>query len=81
VQAAAAPPGRHGTAGYRLPLALLDALPAALPHLLGAALLHHSLWWTAGSDDVEPCALLCRGLPAPGAYASLLAGTWAAAGW
>jgi type VI secretion system protein ImpM len=66
--------GEHGAGGYRLPLAGLDGLPAALPQLLGAALHGHSIWWTDGSDAVQPCALLCRGLPAPAAFAGMLGG-------
>jgi type VI secretion system protein ImpM len=66
--------GAHGAAGYRLPLASLEELAPALPQLLGAALHGHSLWWTDGSEAVEPCALLCRGLPAPVAFAQMLGG-------
>lgn len=64
--------GAHGAAGYRLPLGGLDDVAAALPQLLGAALHGHSLWWTDGSDAVQPCALLCRGLPAPAVFGDML---------
>lgn len=64
--------GVHGAAGYRLPLGGLDDVTAALPQLLGAALHGHSLWWTDGSDAVQPCAVLCRGLPAPAAFGGML---------
>jgi len=67
-----APAGAHGAGGYRLPLAGLDDLPLALPQLLGAALHGHSVWWTDGSETVQPCALLCRGLPAPAAFGGML---------
>ncbi|QBQ39231.1 type VI secretion system-associated protein TagF [Pseudoduganella plicata] len=66
--------GAHGAAGYWLQLGSLDELAAALPQLLGAALHGHSLWWTDGSEAVQPCALLCRGLPAPAAFAEMLGG-------
>ena len=66
--------GEHGAAGYRLPLAGLDELPAALPQLLGAALHGQSVWWTDGSEAVAPCARLCRGLPAPAVFGAMLGG-------
>jgi type VI secretion system protein ImpM len=34
-----------------------------------------------GSAQVEPSLLLCRGLPAPAAFAGMLAGTWSQTGW
>ncbi len=36
----------------------------------------YSLWWTAGSDQVEPSLLACRGLPAPESFAGMLDGVW-----
>jgi type VI secretion system protein ImpM len=66
--------GIAGPGGYRLALGSLDALGSALPLLAGAALYGQSLWWTDGSDTVEPVLLLCRGLPAPAAFAAMLAG-------
>ena len=40
-----------------------------------------SCWWTLGSDHVEPCLLMCPGLPGPRVFASLLDGDWEARGW
>ncbi|MES2259270.1 MAG: type VI secretion system-associated protein TagF [Pseudomonadota bacterium] len=73
--------GQAGPAGFRLPIPSIDALGGQMPQLAAAALRGQSLWWTDGSAQVEPCVLLCRGLPAPAAYAGMLAGTWAQAGW
>lgn len=82
------PPGRCGAgagpggpSGWRLPLAGLDAVGAAAPLLAEAALRGQGLWWSDGSDAVEPSVLLCRGLPAPAAFAGLLAGNWRQTGW
>lgn len=80
-ESVASPAGFYGAAGFRLPLPGIDALMEGMPQLLGAALHNHSMWWSEGSESVEPCALLCRGLPAPGAFAGMLAGAWTQTGW
>jgi type VI secretion system protein ImpM len=59
----------------------LDAGPAAAIAIAAAGLPGHSLWWTEGAPDVEPSLLACAGMPAPGAFASLLDGRWRDAGW
>ncbi len=66
--------GAFGPAGFHLPLAGLDQLAAAVPALAAASLHGQSVWWTDGSAQVAPCALLCRGLPTPQAFAGMLAG-------
>lgn len=68
--------GQTRPSGYRAPLESLDALAGQVQQLAAAALRGQSLWWTDGSAEVEPCVLLCRGLPAPASYAGMLAG-WA----
>lgn len=40
-----------------------------------------ALWWTQGSDGVEPAWLLSQGLPAPASFAAMLTGAWRSAGW
>ena len=45
--------------------AILDAVAAATYGLF-------SLWWTSGSDDVEPVLLVFSGLPCPEAFSALL---------
>jgi type VI secretion system protein ImpM len=54
-----------------------DAAQPLNAQLLGAvaaaALDRHSLWWTDGSAEVEPCLAVCRGLPE---LAALLDGDW-----
>lgn len=69
-----------GGALLRMPLTDADDLTSQWQGL--AALLarrelgDYSLWWTAGSEQVEPSLLLCEGLPAPDAYAAMLDGVW-----
>jgi type VI secretion system protein ImpM len=47
----------------------------------GAALQGHSLWWSEGSPGIEASPLVCKGMPPPQAFASMLDGSWAASGW
>ena len=70
----AAAEGTLGPLGFRLPLGGVGEVAGALPALGAAALLGQSVWWTDGSAQVEPCVLLCRGLPTPQAFSAMLAG-------
>jgi type VI secretion system protein ImpM len=40
-----------------------------------------ALWWTQGSEAVQPGWLVTSGLPAPSGYVAMLSGQWHAAGW
>ena len=64
----------------RLPIASADALAGALPRLAWALMRQKfdtpSVWWTSGSEQVEPSLLVCAGLPPPESYASMLDGAW-----
>jgi len=51
------------------------------PALAQAPLAGQSAWWTDGASGVAPCLAVCRGLPAPAAFAALLDGAWEARGW
>jgi type VI secretion system protein ImpM len=70
-----APPG-----GARLRWRLACGLPGGVrilcPHLVdavaSAAYGPFSLWWTSGSDDVDPVLLVFSGLPSPEAFSALL---------
>lgn len=41
----------------------------------------YSLWWTEGSESVEPSLLTCNHLPDSGQYAAMLDGQWQNWGW
>lgn len=60
--------------GNDLAVALLDR---AYNRWLGP----YSLWWTEGSERVEPCLLVSPGLPETGQMAALLDGDWEHWGW
>lgn len=79
-----APPGQSSIpkqiapAGWRLALGERDQLPDGITQLL---LQGHSLWWSEGSPSVAPSMLVCKGMPAPDAFAAMLDGRWQARGW
>jgi len=58
-----------------------NAVSAPLMLLAQGALRPMTMWWTAGSELVEPCVLLNRALPRPESFAALLAGTWDDGRW
>jgi type VI secretion system protein ImpM len=76
-------PGRSPQ--WRWPLRAVDNLGATLGGPLmvtvQTALRPMSLWWTAGSDLVQPSVLVSRSLPKPESFADLLAGTWESGRW
>jgi type VI secretion system protein ImpM len=70
---------------WHWPAASVDSFAAAVSNPLMSmaqgALRPMTMWWTAGSELVEPCVLLNRGLPRPDSFAALLAGTWSDGRW
>jgi len=63
------------------PLDLLQTSPALVSYLLHRGFPQHSLWWTAGSDRINRCLLVCAGLPPVAGFAALLDGNWPQWGW
>jgi type VI secretion system protein ImpM len=57
------------------------AINAPLMSMAQGALRPMTMWWTAGSELIEPCVLLNRALPRPDSFAALLAGTWNDGRW
>jgi len=57
--------------------ALIDPLMSAAERTLRPL----SMWWTAGSELVQPSVLLLRSLPSPDSFAALLAGRWDDGRW
>jgi len=77
--ASAASPG-----GWRVavdPSGPATAYPALLDGVLRTALPRYSLWWTTGSERIEPSLLACAGLPRIDGYAAFLDGDWERWGW
>jgi type VI secretion system protein ImpM len=83
LQAATAFPG--SSSQWHWPTASVNAFAAAvsspLMSMAQGALRPMTMWWTAGSELVEPCVLLNRALPRPDSFAALLAGTWNDGRW
>jgi type VI secretion system protein ImpM len=57
------------------------AVSNPLMSMAQGALRPMTMWWTSGSELVEPCVLLNRALPRPDSFAALLAGTWNDGRW
>ncbi|MGH1470065.1 MAG: type VI secretion system-associated protein TagF [Cellvibrionaceae bacterium] len=52
-----------------------------LNNLTSTILGQHSLWWTNGSDHVDPCLLMSSNLPDAGQFSAMLDGDWQKWGW
>ncbi|MGH8138204.1 MAG: type VI secretion system-associated protein TagF [Steroidobacteraceae bacterium] len=61
--------------------AIADAVSAPLMGLAQGALRPMTMWWTEGSELVQPSVLLVRSLPRPDSFGALLAGTWDDGRW
>jgi type VI secretion system protein ImpM len=70
---ATAPQGKAGPLGWEMQVGCVREAADAAPAVARAALFGQSVWWTDGAEQVEPCVRLCRGLPAPAAFAAMLA--------
>lgn len=69
----------------RQPLSSISSLPEILPAILDRLLKDHclaySVWWTQGSDHVEPSLLICTGLPSFDGISAMFDGNWQQWGW
>lgn len=55
--------------------------PEMLDQMLAGSLDPYSLWWTLGSEEVDPVLIGCRSLPPADRFAAFLDGAWDAWGW
>jgi type VI secretion system protein ImpM len=60
---------------------LVDIFPEMVRQLTELRFGSYSLWWSEGSEHIEPASLMCEGLPPPSGYAAMLAGGWDEYGW
>jgi type VI secretion system protein ImpM len=58
-----------------------DSITAPLMGMAQGALRPMTMWWTDGSELVQPSVLLIRSLPRPDSFGALLAGTWDDGRW
>ncbi|TFW31994.1 type VI secretion system-associated protein TagF [Massilia horti] len=65
-------PGTNGPLGWQIGIESANEAAGVADAVACAALYGQSVWWTDGSERVEPCVRLCRGLPAPQAYGAML---------
>ena len=80
----AAGPGPHNNA-WHLGLPASSQLESICPELsrqlLTELFFAYSLWWTSGSEQVQPSLLIAQGLPPMQGFAGLLDGRWGQWGW
>jgi type VI secretion system protein ImpM len=56
-------------------------LPSILDNVLKEQCFAYSVWWTQGSQQVEPSLLICAGLPPFAGIAAMFDGDWQQWGW
>jgi type VI secretion system protein ImpM len=64
--------GVAGPLGWQAGIPAAGEAALAVDAIASAALYGQSIWWTDGSERVDPCVRLCRGLPVPQAFAAML---------
>jgi len=74
-------PGKAVARRMPLPADLAAICPCLLHQALGELFFAYSLWWSDGSEVIEPSVLLCQGLPPSAGFAGMLAGGWDRWGW
>ncbi|WP_133511547.1 type VI secretion system-associated protein TagF [Candidatus Thiosymbion oneisti] len=74
-------PGQSAARRLPLPADLAALCPSLLHQTLGELFFAYSLWWSNGSEVVEPSVLLCQGLPPSAGFAGMLTGEWDQWGW
>lgn len=71
--------------GILIKMAAADAVDSVCRDLaarwLSATYPQHSLWWTAGSEQMAPTFIACPGLPGPDRFGAFLDGRWDRWGW
>ena len=74
----------YGSA-WRIPLdhnaSVSDILPGLMHQLVLQRLGPYSLWWTTGSQYVQPSMLLSAAMPVAHDFSALLTGDWSSGGW
>lgn len=58
-----------------------EILPCFLDNLLKEYCFAYSVWWTQGSEQVEPSLLICEGMPPFNGIAAMFDGDWQKWGW
>lgn len=59
----------------------MGAIAGVAPRLLSRAFTHCCIWWSTGSDLVEPSLLISESMPEPDQYTGMLNGEWHRTGW
>jgi len=60
---------------------LMDSLPVMLKRLAELRFGAYSLWWSSGSEQIEPAILMYKRLPPATGYSAMLGGSWRKYSW
>jgi len=75
----------NNSENWRIAMTELESISTNLSPLLEQFILQrfpeYTLWWTSGSEQVEPSILICNKLPPPQGISALLTGDWDKWGW
>lgn len=63
------------------PAVLASVCPTLLALALEQVFCAYSLWWSSGSERVEPSYLVCQGLPPTDGFSALIGGDWSQGRW
>lgn len=78
-------PDQSNNNNWRIDMSASEPISANLNSLMEELLLQRfpdfTLWWTSGSDHVEPSILICNKLPHTQGFSALLTGNWDHWGW
>lgn len=75
----------HSRATLTLPLESIsdtsEQMPGIAQALIKRLFPNHSIWWTEGSDKIQPTMLICEGMPPISGFSAMLDGDWDRWGW
>ncbi len=75
----------HSRATLTLPLDSIsntsEQMPGIAQVLIKRLFPNHSIWWTEGSDKIQPTMLICEGMPPISGFSAMLDGDWDRWGW
>ena len=75
----------HSRQTLTLPLDQIEdttpLMPGIAQILIKRMFPQHTIWWTEGSDRIQPTMLICEGMPPISGFSAMLDGDWDRWGW
>ena len=75
----------HSRQTLTLPLESIENtnpfMPGITQILIRRLFPQHTIWWTEGSDRIQPTMLICEGMPPISGFSAMLDGDWDRWGW